>query len=94
MPAEEALRLGLVNHVVPHDELLPFTRRLAADLVNNDRDVVRRLLEHYRRVAAAGSLAEAHALEGLMAETWQLDPAAVAARREQLQARGREQSRE
>lgn len=28
--AEEALRLGLVNHLVPHDELLPFTIRLAA----------------------------------------------------------------
>lgn len=26
--AEEALRIGLVNHVVPHDELLPFTREL------------------------------------------------------------------
>ena len=26
--AEEALRIGLVNHVVPHDELLPFTRDL------------------------------------------------------------------
>ena len=28
--AAEALRLGLVNHVVPHDELLPFTRALVA----------------------------------------------------------------
>jgi len=27
--AEEALRLGLVNHVVPHEELLPFTLDLA-----------------------------------------------------------------
>ena len=25
--ADEALRLGLVNHVVAHDELLPFARR-------------------------------------------------------------------
>ena len=25
--ADEALRIGLVNHVVPHEELLPFTRR-------------------------------------------------------------------
>jgi enoyl-CoA hydratase/carnithine racemase len=28
--ATEALRLGLVNHVVPHDDLLPFTREIAA----------------------------------------------------------------
>src|SRR5206468_8047502 len=30
--AEEALRLGLVNHVVAHDELMPFTRALAHDI--------------------------------------------------------------
>ncbi len=35
--ADEALRLGLVNHVVPHDELLPFARGLAADIVSNDQ---------------------------------------------------------
>ena len=91
VPAEEALRLGLVNHVVPHDELLPFTRSLAADLVSSDPIVVRRLLDHYRRVAAAASTVEAHALEGLMAESQQLNPALVADRREQVQARGREQ---
>ena len=28
--AEDALRLGLVNHLVSHEELLPFTIRLAA----------------------------------------------------------------
>lgn len=91
VPAAEALQIGLVNHVVPHDELLPFTRRLAADLVSCDQTALRRLLDQYRRVGAAGSLAEAHALEGLMAETWRLDPAAVASRRQQLTARGREQ---
>ena len=42
--ADEALRLGLVNHVVPHDELLPFARGLAADIVSNDQTGVRRLL--------------------------------------------------
>jgi len=30
--AAEALRIGLVNHVVPHDELLPFTARLAGEI--------------------------------------------------------------
>ena len=30
--AEEALRIGLVNHVVPHEDLLPFTIRLAAQI--------------------------------------------------------------
>ena len=31
--AEEALRIGLVNHVVPHDELLPQARALADQIV-------------------------------------------------------------
>jgi len=30
--AAEALRLGLVNHVVPHDELLPFVHQLAGQI--------------------------------------------------------------
>jgi enoyl-CoA hydratase len=30
--ADEALRIGLVNHVVPHEELLPFTARVAGDV--------------------------------------------------------------
>ena len=35
--AQTALDWGLVNHVVPHDDLLPFTRGLAADIVSNDQ---------------------------------------------------------
>jgi enoyl-CoA hydratase len=30
--AAEALRIGLVNHVVPHDELLPFVHQLAGQI--------------------------------------------------------------
>lgn len=30
--AAEALRIGLVNHVVPHEELLPFARQLACQI--------------------------------------------------------------
>ena len=55
LTAEEALRLGLVNHVVSHEELLPFTRRLAADIVDNDQRSVRRLLQHYRQIASAAT---------------------------------------
>ena len=32
VPVDEALRLGLVNHVVPHEELLPFVHRLAGEI--------------------------------------------------------------
>ena len=39
--ADEALRIGLVNHVVAHDELLPFTRSLADDIAPTGRGRVR-----------------------------------------------------
>ncbi|MDQ1432458.1 MAG: enoyl-CoA hydratase [Actinomycetota bacterium] len=90
--ADEALDLGLVNHVVPHDELLPFARRLAADIVSNDQRGVRRLLEHYRRLPNAATLDDAHLIEGYMAEMWQRDTSAFAARREAVTERGRSQA--
>jgi enoyl-CoA hydratase len=91
LAAEEALRLGLVNHVVPHADLLPFTRRLAADIAGVDQACVQRLLRHYRQLANAASLNEAHLMEGLMAETWQPGMSQVAARRAGVIARGRAQ---
>jgi enoyl-CoA hydratase len=89
--ADEALRIGLVNHVVAHDELLPFARGLAADIVSNDQAGVRRLLAHYRRVANAATLDEAHLIEGYMAEQWTRDAAALAERRRAVTERGRAQ---
>jgi len=89
LTAEEAMRVGLVNHVVPHEQLLPFTRSLAADIVSNDETSVRRLLEHYRQIANAATLDEAHLIEGFMAESWQPGTSDVAARRADVAARGR-----
>jgi enoyl-CoA hydratase len=91
LDAGEALRLGLVNHVVPHDELLPTAKRLAADIVSNDQAGVRHLLAHYRRIANAATLDEAHLIEGFMAQTWQQGD--VAARTAAVLARGRDQLR-
>jgi enoyl-CoA hydratase len=92
LTAAEALRLGLVNHVVPHDELLPLARRLAGDIAHNDEPSVRRLLRHYRQLAGVGTLGEAHLLEGLLAETWRPGTSQVAARRADVTARGRAQA--
>ena len=92
VPADEAERLGLVNHVVPHEELLPFVRALAADIVSNDQIGVQRLVQHYRAVANAATLDEAHLLEGLMAETWAPGVSFVAERRADVTARGRAQT--
>jgi enoyl-CoA hydratase len=91
--ADEALRLGLVGHVVPHERLLPFVGQLAADIVDNDRHGVRRLLAHYRKVANAATLDEAHLLEGYLAETWRPGTRDVAGRRDRVTARGRDQLR-
>ena len=92
LTAEDALTLGLVNHVVPHEELLPFTRRLAADIAGNDQRGVRRLLLHYRQLANAATLDEAHLMEGLMAETWLPGTSQVASRRADVMSRGRAQA--
>lgn len=92
--ADEALRLGLVNHVVPHDDLLPYTRQVASDIASNDQIGVRRLLSHYRQIATAATLDEAHLVEGYMAEMWARSAADVAARRGAVMARGRAQARD
>jgi enoyl-CoA hydratase len=77
--------------VVPHEDLLPFAQRLAADIVSNDQSGVRRLLRHYRQIANAATLDEAHLLEGYMAETWQIETREVGDRRASVMARGRSQ---
>jgi enoyl-CoA hydratase len=64
--AAEALRIGLVNHVVPHDELLPFTRTLAAQIV--DTPAMTELLALYQRgdqlsLTAALALETAHTID-------------------------------
>jgi len=89
--ADEALRLGLVNHVVPHAELLPVTQRIAADIAGNDQVAVRRLLTHYRKIANAATLDEAHLIEGMLAETWSPGTGYLADRTAEVTARGRAQ---
>jgi enoyl-CoA hydratase len=93
LDADTALVWGLVNHVVPHEQLLPFARHLARDIVSNDQAGVRRMLRTY----AEGSLVDgedAWRLEGEVARAWQadgLDPAEIERRRQSIVARGRTQ---
>lgn len=91
--AEQAYALGLVNHVVPHDDLLPAARKLAADIVSNDQQAVRELVRHYRKVASAATLDEAHLLEGILAETWTAGTSRAGERRAAVTERGRAQAR-
>jgi enoyl-CoA hydratase len=74
--AREALRLGLVNHVVAHDELMPFTRALVDDIAPTA--AVIDVLDLYRRGDGL-PLADALALEAAHAATQRVDPAAFGA---------------
>ncbi len=49
--AAEALRVGLVNHVVPHDELLAAARAMAAAIRAADPVSVRTIVDLSRRGA-------------------------------------------
>jgi enoyl-CoA hydratase len=74
--ADEALRLGLVNHVVPHDDLLPATAQLAAEVATTG--AVTEVLRLYRRGEDV-SLADALALEAEHTRHRTFDPAAFGA---------------
>jgi enoyl-CoA hydratase len=91
MDADEALAFGLVNHVVPHEELLPFTRSLAADIAGNDRDGVRQMLATYAEIDAdpAGWDIESRAASAWRRTRFTTD--SVAARRAAVMERGRTQ---
>jgi enoyl-CoA hydratase len=74
--ADEALRLGLVNHVVSHAELQPFTRALASDIAATG--AVAEVLHLYRRGDGL-PLEEALRLETEHNAGRRFDPAAFAA---------------
>jgi enoyl-CoA hydratase len=90
--AADALRIGLVQHVVPHDELLPFARKLATDVASNDRGAVRRLLDVYDDVVGLPR-AEAFEREQAAGIEWIRSSAPTAERTAAVMARGREQQR-
>ncbi len=93
LDAATALTWGLVNHVVSHDELLPFCRQLGHDIASIDPTAVRRMLQTYDEGALRDG-AGAWALESEVAAAWQgrgLDPAALEASRRAVVARGRAQ---
>ena len=52
LDAQLALSWGLVNHVVAHDDLLGECRAIAAAVVSNDQQAVRKLLETYDRTTS------------------------------------------
>ncbi|MEV5647147.1 enoyl-CoA hydratase [Nocardia sp. NPDC052254] len=93
LTAGAALTHGLVNHVVPHAELLSFTRALATDIIGSDADAVTRLLRHYRALAEIDERS-AQLLEGVMAETWAPGTGRMAGHGARVVERGRQQLRD
>lgn len=93
LSAQEARDAGLVTQVVPHDELLPTARRLAATIAANDQPAVRTQLSTYHQQEAHLD-AEVLAIEMRQATDWlqRTDTSsAIADNREAVVARGRSQ---
>jgi enoyl-CoA hydratase len=93
MDAEEALAFGLVNRVVAHDDLLPVTLSIAADIAGNDQKSVRALLAEYAEITGSiyddGLRIEAQKAKAWNNERGGFDPAEVEKRRAAIIERGR-----
>jgi enoyl-CoA hydratase len=94
LSAADALRAGLVTEVVPHEDLLPTARKLAASIVGNNQNAVRALLASYHRIDAAQTDA-ALWIEATSAKQWMNAATGndIAANRDAVLRRGRAQVR-
>jgi len=94
LSAADALRAGLVTEVVPHDELIPSARRIAASIVGNNQRAVRALLASYHRIDDEGT-ARGLATEAESALEWMRSASGddIAASRAAVFERGRAQVR-
>jgi len=94
--APTALAWGLVNHVVPHDELLAFCTKLAGDIVSNDPGGVRTVIGTYREQIGLVT-DDTRRVEMERARAWSdgggSSAEEVAARRAAVVERGRSQTR-
>ena len=92
LSAEDALRAGLVTEVVPHDELMPTARRVAASIVGNNAKAVRALLASYHRIDEAQTN-EGLWIEAASARQWMSTASGddIAANRDAVIQRGRTQ---
>src|SRR4051794_13136182 len=70
LDAHQALHFGLVNHVVPHEELIPFPRQIALDVISTDQDGVRQIRATYAGTAAT-TIADGWSVEANDARAWQ-----------------------
>jgi enoyl-CoA hydratase len=91
MDAQEALTFGLVNHVVAHDQLISFTRKIALDIIGNVQEGVRELRNTYALNSAEVENWENEATSSREWRKRNFDPGLVAERRAKIMERGRQQ---
>jgi enoyl-CoA hydratase len=89
--ADEAHRLGLVNHVVAHGELIPRATALATEIAHNDQGAVRNLKQLYDEGERL-TVGDAWRLEQERFRSWKVDPAEIERRRAGIVERGRGQT--
>ena len=93
--AELAASWGLVNRVVPHEDLIGTVLELAADFRSNNQQGVRQMLQTYESTTSV-TLEEGWDVEAKMGREWlrvtNFRPEDVAERRANIQNRGRSQS--
>lgn len=91
--ARTALAWGLVNHVVPHAQLIPFAHQLAVDCTTIDQSAVQRMLRTYEEVVSTTG-EEAWDIELRVSTDWEgagYDRAEIESRRQAIVERGRSQ---
>ena len=88
---QEAFELGLANHVVPHDELLPTARKLARDIIGNDQPGVRQIRRTYNEIHREDAGWDLEARDGKKWQKEMFSKDKVAERRDAIMNRGRKQ---
>ena len=91
MLAPEAYDRGLVNHVVPHADLIPFTRQIARDIAGNDQPGVRQIRGTYAEIHAETAGWAIEARDGALWRKEQFSTEKVEERRRAIQDRGSQQ---
>jgi enoyl-CoA hydratase/carnithine racemase len=89
MGANEALSAGLVNHVVPHEDLLSQASQLADAIAGADQRAARKLKQLYDQGALV-TLAECHRLEEEAYVAWEVSAEEIGRRREGILAAGKQ----
>ena len=95
LDAGTALQFGLVDRVVPHEELLPTAVELAAAMSTKDPEALRYLVETFRQVAGLSELA-GRDLERSRGHAWRegaIDTGSVAAVKDEVLQQGRRDHR-